>query len=104
MLVRILLCLVLCALSGCGSNARAPVEDRSGQQHQDSSYTVKRGDTLYSIAFRYGMDFRDVAAGIATVENLSWRFVRMIVHHSAPRWSKTAAPEESHHGNHQKNK
>jgi len=62
-LVRILLCLVLCALSGCGSNARAPVEDRSGQQHQDSSYTVKRGDTLYSIAFRYGMDFRDVAAG-----------------------------------------
>jgi lipoprotein NlpD len=25
------------------------------------SYTVKRGDTLYSIAYRHGVDFRDVA-------------------------------------------
>ncbi len=26
-----------------------------------SSYTVKSGDTLYSIAFRYGLDYRKVA-------------------------------------------
>jgi lipoprotein NlpD len=26
-----------------------------------ATYTVKRGDTLYSIAFRHGLDYRDVA-------------------------------------------
>ncbi|MEZ5571857.1 MAG: peptidoglycan DD-metalloendopeptidase family protein [Halioglobus sp.] len=66
MLARLILGLVLSGLLGCGSTTRAPVEDRSAQT-QDAAYTVKRGDTLYSIAFRYGRDFRDVAAanGIA---------------------------------------
>ncbi len=53
--------LVLCALVACGGNTRAPVEDRSTQP-QYPAYSVKRGDTLYSIAFRYGLDFRKVAA------------------------------------------
>ncbi len=61
MLARIVLSLVLCGLVACGGNARAPVEDRAVQS-QPSAYTVKRGDTLYSIAFRYGLDFRKVAA------------------------------------------
>ncbi|CAA0123615.1 Murein hydrolase activator NlpD [Halioglobus japonicus] len=61
MLTRILLSLVVCSLLGCGSNARAPVEDRNAQL-PGGTYTVKRGDTLYSIAFRSGMDFRKVAA------------------------------------------
>jgi lipoprotein NlpD len=67
--VRIVLCLVTCGLLGCASNSPAPIEDRGGAQLQPAhpTHTVKRGDTLYSIAFRYGMDFRTVAAanGIA---------------------------------------
>ena len=59
-LPRILLSLVLCALFACGGNTRAPVEDRVAQSH--STHSVMRGDTLYSIAFRYGLDYRKVAA------------------------------------------
>jgi lipoprotein NlpD len=59
-LARILLSLVLCGLYACGGNSRAPVEDRFSQEQ--SGYIVKGGDTLYSIAFRYGLDYRKVAA------------------------------------------
>ena len=65
MLARVLLGLVLCSFLGCGSNTRAPVEDRNGRpssQSQSSTYRVQRGETLYSIAFRYGLDYRKVAA------------------------------------------
>lgn len=66
---------VLLVLAGCASTPPAPVEDRStgGRRHaQDStrlsevrlpsgSYRVQRGDTLYSIAFRNGLDYRELA-------------------------------------------
>ena len=76
------LLLIVCALwlAGCASEP-AEVEDRSldttpPQRAVDtsprnpppgSSYHVERGDTLYSIAFKRGLDYRDVAAwnGIA---------------------------------------
>lgn len=46
--------LVACfVLSGCAST---PASRKAPQ-----TYTVKRGDTLYSIASRYGLDYRDVA-------------------------------------------
>ena len=61
MLARILLCLVLSGLAGCGGHSRAPVEDRFAQSQQPT-HTVLQGDTLYSIAFRYGLDYRKVAA------------------------------------------
>lgn len=58
--------LLLITLVGCGSNARAPVEDRhvrgAPANTAQGQYTVQRGDTLYSIAFRYGLDFRRMAA------------------------------------------
>jgi len=66
-----LLCLTLGVLTACGGNARAPVEDRMVRPaaepvvqtlQRSRQYRVQRGDTLYSIAFRYGLDYRRVAA------------------------------------------
>ena len=63
MLARVCLGLVLCWLVACGNNPRAPVEDRNARSAaSSSSYAVQRGETLYSIAFRYGLDYRRVAA------------------------------------------
>lgn len=53
--------LVLCALliSGCASHSRhVPDPERSAV----GSYVVKRGDTLFSIAWRNGLDYQTVAA------------------------------------------
>ena len=63
--VLMFLVLVACA----GQSARAPVENRSGEdkiEHSQSSrlpsnYRVVRGDTLYAIAWRYGIDYRKLA-------------------------------------------
>lgn len=68
--VNALVWVLVFALGGCGSNLPAPVEDRTARTPQAQppshasvgTYTVQRGDTLYSIAFRYGLDFRRVAA------------------------------------------
>lgn len=54
---------VLAILASCSSGYRAPVEDR--QQRSKSAapsvYHVQRGETLYSISWRYGLDYRSVA-------------------------------------------
>lgn len=54
---------VLLLLGGCAS-PMAPVSERSGAGPRTVpvQYRVQRGDTLYSIAFAYGLDYRDVAA------------------------------------------
>jgi lipoprotein NlpD len=74
----LLFCLASAAgLSGCASTGEAPVEDRSlpsassshskvvaparPQTHASGTYEVQRGDTLYSIAFRHGLDYREIA-------------------------------------------
>ena len=66
-------------LAGCASNPPAPVVDLSLPNENATSssvaasataqtYHVVHGDTLYSIAFKHGVDFRDLAAwnGIAS--------------------------------------
>jgi lipoprotein NlpD len=58
------LCLLL---SGCGvNNSPAPVDSWQSRKatskiSQADTYQVKRGDTLFSIAFRNGMDYRSLA-------------------------------------------
>ena len=52
----------LVVLAGCGS-PMAPVSDRTAAPRSaPTQYRVQRGDTLYSISFSYGLDYRDVAA------------------------------------------
>jgi lipoprotein NlpD len=65
---------LLALLTACaGDSPRAPVEDRYGEQvGQDElvpdTYKVKRGDTLFAIAWRYGFDFRGLASANSIVE------------------------------------
>lgn len=73
MKIRWLILLVVAAwLTGCAPRVPAPVEDRSREfevetqlprttQPLPANYEVRRGDTLYSIAFRFGLDWREVA-------------------------------------------
>jgi lipoprotein NlpD len=61
-------------LAGCASPYRAPVVERTvtrapaakpatpPAEQRPESYTVKRGDTLYSIALDNGLDYRELAA------------------------------------------
>ncbi len=56
--------LVIWLLASCSSGYRAPVEDRQlkSKSPAPSVYTVRSGDTLYSITWRYGLDYRAVAS------------------------------------------
>ena len=64
-------------VAGCASETPAPVVDRSATYVQpdtqlstsrtpaesaSGTYQVVRGDTLYAIAFKHGLDYREVAA------------------------------------------
>jgi lipoprotein NlpD len=52
-------------LAACTSNVPAPVVGRGGdatQAAQADTYVVRSGDTLYSIARAYDMDYRDLLA------------------------------------------
>lgn len=56
--------LAVSALAGC-SSGYAPVTERSlgarASGPTPAHYTVRSGDTLYSIAWRYGLDYRQLA-------------------------------------------
>ena len=74
---RLIFVLLLPIIGGCASHTRAPVEDRSGgsaaakivvpaalvaTDSRVEYHTVKKGETLYSIALDKGQDYKDVAA------------------------------------------
>lgn len=53
--------------AGCASHTPAPVINRSPQASstndwRPNTYTVKKGDTLYSIGLEHGYDYREIAA------------------------------------------
>lgn len=56
-----LVCLAL--VTGCATHSRhAAYSERSAAARSAGSYVVQRGDTLYSIAWRNGLDYQTVAA------------------------------------------
>lgn len=63
----LLLLLLIGNLAGCGAPVRAPVISRDYppvEPHRGArpgAYRVQRGDTLYSIAWRYGIDYTSIA-------------------------------------------
>lgn len=73
---RVCVLVSLTVLAGCASKYPAPVVDRGGQQGAapaamvpvSNTYTVKAGDTIYSIAREQGMDFRELIA-MNNIEN-----------------------------------
>ncbi len=56
----IALVLALLVLAGCGSTGPAPVVN-GNREDAPATYRVARGDTLYAIAFRFGLDYRQIA-------------------------------------------
>ncbi|MBI5897967.1 MAG: peptidoglycan DD-metalloendopeptidase family protein [Rhodocyclales bacterium] len=71
---RLLMVTAAAFLGACASHGPAPVEERGVQPATTKAapatpvadragfYTVKKGDTLYSIALDHGQDYKDVAA------------------------------------------
>jgi lipoprotein NlpD len=66
-------------LVGCASKSPAPVFERGSQQpaapapapvSSNDFYTVKKGDTLYSIALDHGLGYKELAA-LNNLENLN---------------------------------
>ena len=76
--MRLILAVLLPLIAGCASHTPAPVVDRSGGSVAEKPklavpatlvtpdagagfHTVKKGETLYSIALDHGQDYKDVA-------------------------------------------
>ena len=96
---------LMSVIHGCGSTAEAPVYSPEDQRaiprspmgntsaaKQQGYYVVARGDTLYSIAWRYSFDYRDLAAW----NNISPPFTiypgqKIVLYHRAAR-SETYSP------------
>lgn len=94
---KIFLCVAILVLSGCADRfTMAPVvgSNWKAYSHRGGRYVVQRGDTLYSIAFRYDRDYRKLASlnhlphpyilSIGQVLLLdspqSWRFQKSVKH------------------------
>ena len=66
-LLALMAILSLLLLEGCHRHHRSPPPAKSSativkrQLNDDGSYYVRKGDTLYAIAFSYGLDPMDVA-------------------------------------------
>jgi lipoprotein NlpD len=82
-------------LASCGGNKLlAPVEDRRIKPLSvPASYSVKRGDTLFSIAWRYGLDHRVLASKNRIVPPYTiFPGQRIYLAANAPRAAKVSKP------------
>ncbi len=92
-------------LTGCSTTQVAPVTDLTGsasapraqgnsggRQHADNrgTHIVKKGDTLYSIALQYGLDYRELATW-NHLDNLNHIRIGQSLYVTAPAPSVTAA-------------
>lgn len=96
---------VFCLLAGCVTRRAVVVQPASGASRPSyaatprrvvehaGTYQVEKGDTLYSIAFRHGLDFRDVARwnGIDAPYTI-WPGQVLTLHEPAGRWRPAPAP------------
>ena len=53
--------LVTVLLTGCGSTATVPVINKSPDRYIPEAYEVKHGDSIYKIAWAFGLDYLDIA-------------------------------------------
>lgn len=61
--LRLLACLGVVLLGGCaGALQWSAPQDAAPVEAAPATYTVKAGDDVYAIAFRYGLDYHDVAS------------------------------------------
>lgn len=93
--------------AGCGPSVRAPVSERGAteakpppaaakpapreQDWRPRTYTVKKGDTLYSIALEHGLDYRELAA-LNNIENPSRIRIGQQLRLSPPEETVVVAP------------
>ena len=101
------LALVALVVAGCASTQPAPVEDRgpaaraslakpgaakgpAGENGPATTYTVKRGDTLYQIALDNGLDYRELASW-NNIDNVNRIYVGQVLRLAAPGQLPAAA-------------
>lgn len=53
--------LIILFLSGCGGNPVIPVSDLTPQKSKYPTRIVLKGDSLYTISWEFGLDYREVA-------------------------------------------
>jgi lipoprotein NlpD len=64
-LQQILLTVIVTVLTACSSPSLAPVgalHTSASRHHRPAVYRIRKGDTLFSISFQYGLDYRQLAA------------------------------------------
>jgi len=77
---------------GVGGRAALPSEPRERGDWRPESYTVRRGDTLYSIALDHGLDYRELASWNELADPNVIRVDQTLRLHAPPGWRPPPEP------------